>query len=140
MGLGRNLIQAAFLCGALAMAALARGAEISAEDAFLTRLSIGAVPRLQREYLRLALGRLGGERTTIDLDAYVLAEVFERWYVEGVYDGIPSLPHEPIPGEDLVVTGKLIEQWQLSPFMPYYLEVTEIPSCANSSILLPNCR
>jgi len=78
MGLGRNLIQAAFLSGALAMPALARGAEISAEDAFLARLSIDAVPRLQREYLRAALRRLGGERTTIDLDAYRQLENFDR--------------------------------------------------------------
>lgn len=55
MGLGRNLIQAAFLCGALAMPVLARGAEVSAEDALLTRLSIEIVPRLQREYLRATL-------------------------------------------------------------------------------------
>jgi len=40
----------------------------------------------------------------------------------------------------MVVTGKLIEEWQLSPFMPYYLEATDIPSCADSSILLPICR
>nr|OAP95156.1 hypothetical protein A4U53_18210 [Rhizobium leguminosarum] len=55
MGLGRNLIQAVFLCGALAIPALARGAEVYADDALLTRFSIETVPRLQREYLRAPL-------------------------------------------------------------------------------------
>lgn len=139
MGLGRNLVQAVFLCGSLAVPTLARGADVSAEDALLTRLSIETVPRLQREYLRATLGR-HGEGTTIDLARYRWLEDFDRWYVDGIYDGITSRPHLPIPGEDVVVTGKLIEQWQLSPFMPYYLEVTELPDCAKSNILLPVCR
>ncbi|NKL76746.1 hypothetical protein [Rhizobium leguminosarum] len=139
MGLGRNLIQAAFLCGALVMPVLARGAEVSAEDALLTRLSIETVPRLQREYLGATLRRQD-EGTTIDLARYRWLEDFDRWYVEGIYDGITSRPHLPIPGEDVMVTRELIEQWQLSPFIPYNLEVTEIPDCADSTVLLPTCR
>ncbi|ANK84253.1 hypothetical protein AMJ97_CH00611 [Rhizobium sp. N1314] len=27
------------------------------------------------------------------------------------------------------VTGELIERWQLSPFLPYYLEASDIPDC-----------
>nr|WP_246649947.1 hypothetical protein [Rhizobium laguerreae] len=73
MGFGRNLIQTAFLCGALAMPVLARGAEVSAEDALLTRLSIETVPRLQREYLRATLTPQD-EGTAIDVAAYVLSK------------------------------------------------------------------
>ncbi|MBY5815427.1 hypothetical protein HFN60_07140 [Rhizobium leguminosarum] len=138
MGLGRNLIQTAFLCGALAMPVLARGAEVSAEDALLTRLSIETVPRLQREYLRATLGR-HGEGTVIDLGAYLWSENFYRWYIEGIYDGTTSWPHAPIPGEDLV-TREMFDLWQFSPFIAYHLEVTEIPDCADSTVLLPTCR
>ncbi|MBA5805168.1 hypothetical protein [Rhizobium changzhiense] len=137
MGLDRKLIQAAFLCGALVMPALTYGADPSAEDAFLARLSSDAIPRLQREYLQATLSR-HGEGSVIDLDAYLLSENFDRWYVEGVFDGTPLGPHAPIPGEDLVVTGQMFEQWQLSPFMPYYLEGTELPDCA--AWLSDSCR
>jgi hypothetical protein len=41
------------------MPALVASAEISAEDAFLSRLSIEVIPRLQREYLRATLIRFG---------------------------------------------------------------------------------
>ncbi|MGO7353314.1 hypothetical protein [Rhizobium ruizarguesonis] len=138
MGLGRNLIQAAFLCGALAMPVLARGAEVSAEDALLTRLSIEIVPRLQREYLRATLTPQD-EGTAIDVAAYVLSKTFNRWYVEGIFDGTFSWLHAPIKDE-VLVTRELIELWQFSPFITYYLEVTEIPDCANNSVLLPSCR
>jgi hypothetical protein len=128
MGLDRKLIQAAFLCGALVMPALAAGAEISGEDAFFSRLSTEAIPRLQRQYLRETLIRFG-QGVAIDLDVYLRAKDSDWWYVEGAFDGIPSRPHAPIPGEDMVITGELYELWQLSPFIPYYLEVTEIPDC-----------
>jgi hypothetical protein len=139
MSLDRKLIQVAFLCGALTMPALARGAEVSAaENAFLTRLSIEIVPRLQREYLRATLGR-HGRGTVIDLGAYLWSENFHRWYIEGIYDGTTSWPHAPVPGEDLV-PGEITDLWQFSPFISYHLEVTEIPDCANISIVLPFCR
>ncbi|MBX4960969.1 hypothetical protein [Rhizobium binae] len=129
MDLDRKLLQAVFLCVALAMPALAHGAEMSAEDALLARISTEVVPKMQREYLRINLGRLGkGE--TIDIAAYVISESRDRWYVEGIFDGVNALPHAPVPGEEVVVTGELIERWQLSPFRPYYLEASEIPDCA----------
>lgn len=121
------------------MPALAAGAEISAEDTFFSRLSIEVIPRLQRAYLRVTLSRYG-EGTAIDLAALFKAENAPRWYIEGIDDGVSRRPHAPIPGEDLMVTGQMFEQWQLSPFLPYYLEVTEIPDCANNSVLLPICR
>lgn len=132
------MIQAAFLSVALAMPAFAGGAEISAEDALLTRISIEIIPKMQREYLRNNLGRLvKGE--TIDIAAWIVSESLDRWYVEGIFDGVNALPHAPIPGE-VVVTGELIQRWESSPFLPYYLEAPEIPVCANGSILLPVCR
>ncbi|WP_010069184.1 hypothetical protein [Rhizobium sp. CIAT894] len=138
MGLGRKLIQTALLCGTLAMPPLAHGAGLTAEDV-LARISIDAIPRLQREYLRATLSRYG-QSSVIDLGAYILAERFDHWYVEGVFDGTPLGPHAPIPDEELVLTGELFELWQFSPFISYYLEVTEIPDCANGSVLLPTCR
>ncbi|WP_342635261.1 hypothetical protein [Rhizobium chutanense] len=62
MGLERKLIQAAVFCGALVMPVFAHGAEISAEDAFLARISIEIIPKMQWEYLRANLGRLGKGR------------------------------------------------------------------------------
>ncbi|MGZ2450906.1 hypothetical protein ACVIRO_003660 [Rhizobium ruizarguesonis] len=47
--------------------------------------------------------------------------------------------HAPIKDE-VLVTRELIELWQFSPFITYYLEVTEIPDCANNSVLLPSCH
>ncbi|MGO6682091.1 hypothetical protein [Rhizobium leguminosarum] len=139
MRLDRQLIQAAFLYGALAMPALAGGTAPSADDTFFARLSIEAIPRLQREYLRVTL-KPQNESTMTDLARYRWLEDFDRWYVDGVYDGITPRPHLPIPGEGMMVTRELSEQWQLSPFIPYYLEVTEIPDCASSIVLLPICR
>ncbi|OOO25098.1 hypothetical protein EFR00_19480 [Rhizobium sophoriradicis] len=110
------------------MPPLAHGAEISAEEAFLVHISIETVPRMQREYLRVNLQRLG-KRETIDIASHVASESVDRWYVEGIFDWVNGLPHEPIPGEEVVVTGELVERWQLSPFRPYYLEATEIPDC-----------
>ncbi|UWU28641.1 hypothetical protein N2600_01275 [Rhizobium sp. WSM1274] len=133
----RKGIRAAFVCGALAMPAVAGGAEISAEDALLARISSEVIPRMQREYLRTNLERLGkGE--TIDIAVYILSESVDRWYVEGIFDGVNALPHPPIPGEEVVVTGELIQQWQLSPFLPYYLEVNDIPDC--TAMLSNSCR
>jgi hypothetical protein len=129
MRLDRQLIQAAFLYGALAMPALAGGTAPSAEDAFFARLSIEAIPRLQREYLRATLPR-HGEGTAIDLTSRFMSENAPRWYIEGIDDGVSPRPHAPIPGEEMVVTGELFELWQLSPFIPYHLEVSELPDCA----------
>ncbi|AGS20443.1 hypothetical protein [Rhizobium etli] len=119
MWLGRNLIQTAIFYGALAMPPIAH-ADISAEEAFLVHISIETVPRMQREYLRVNLQRLG-KTETIDIAFYVASGSVDRWYVEGIFDGVNGLPHEPIPGEEVVVTGELIERWRLSPFRPYYL-------------------
>ncbi|WP_311044267.1 hypothetical protein [Rhizobium sp. NZLR4b] len=113
------------------------GQEVSAEDALLTRLSIETVPRLQREYLRATLTPQD-EGTAIDVAAYVWSKAFDRWDVEGIFDGTFSWLHAPIKDE-VTVTRELIELWQFSPFIPYYLEVTEIPDCANKSVLLPSC-
>ncbi|EJC82480.1 hypothetical protein Rleg4DRAFT_4193 [Rhizobium leguminosarum bv. trifolii WSM2297] len=110
------------------MPALAAGAEISAGDAFFSRLSIDVIPRLQRAYLRVTLSR-HGEGTAIDLASLFMAENAPRWYIEGIDDGVSPRPHAPIPGEDPVITGEQYELWQLSPFLPYYLDVTEIPDC-----------
>ncbi|MGO7133202.1 hypothetical protein [Rhizobium leguminosarum] len=127
MSLDRKLIQAAFLCAALAMPAFARGAEESAaEDAFLTHISVETIPEMQRKYLQATLPVHG---TVIDLGVYLSAEKFDHWYVEGVFDAVPLGPHAPIPDEEVVLTGALFELWQFSPFIPYYLEVTEIPDC-----------
>ncbi|ANM02766.1 hypothetical protein AMC78_CH00621 [Rhizobium phaseoli] len=130
MDFDRKLIRAAFLCGALAMPALAHGAEISAEDALLARISAELVPKMQREYLRATL-RGYVEGGVIDIASYVISESRDRWYVEGIFDGVNALPHAPVPGEEVVVTGELIERWQLSPFLPYYLEASDIPDCTD---------
>ncbi|MGO6677235.1 hypothetical protein [Rhizobium leguminosarum] len=122
MRLDRQLIQAAFLYGALTMPALAGGTAPSAEDAFFARLSIEAIPRLQREYLRATLAR-HGEGTAIDLTDRFMSENRPRWYIEGIDDGVSPRFHAPIPGKEMVL-------WQLSPFIPYHLEVTELPDCA----------
>ncbi|MGO7638547.1 hypothetical protein AB9E19_32860 [Rhizobium leguminosarum] len=122
MRLDRQLIQAAFLYGALTMPALAGGTAPSAEDAFFARLSIEAIPRLQREYLRATLAR-HGEGTAIDLTDRFMSENRPRWYIEGIDDGVSPRSHAPIPGKEMVL-------WQLSPFIPYHLEVTELPDCA----------
>lgn len=98
MDFDRKLIRAAFLCGALAMPALAHGAEISAEDALLARISAELVPKIQREYLRAAL-RGYGEGGVIDIASYVISESRDRWYVEGIFDGVNALPHAPVRGE-----------------------------------------
>ncbi|OWV72142.1 hypothetical protein ATY77_11475 [Rhizobium sp. R634] len=127
MGFDRIWIQAAFLCSALAMPGLGHGAEASPQEAFLTRISTEIVPRMQREYLRATLRRYG-EGTVIDLAAYAWSENFERWYIEGMFDGTTAWPHTSTPGEE-PVTGEVFELWQFSPFVPYYLEVTEIPDC-----------
>ncbi|MET3753793.1 hypothetical protein ABID08_001136 [Rhizobium binae] len=127
MGFDGKWIWAAFLCGALAMPALAGGAETSSEEAFLIRISTEVIPTMQREYLRAALRRYL-EAGVIDLAAYAWSENFERWYIEGTFDGTTAWPHTPIPGEELV-TGEMFELWQFSPFVPYYLEVTDIPDC-----------
>nr|WP_318035464.1 hypothetical protein [Rhizobium ruizarguesonis] len=111
---------------------------MSAEDALLTRLSTEIVPRLQREYLRATLTPQD-EGTAIDVAAYVLSKTFNRWYVEGIFDGTFSWLHAPIKDE-VLVTRELIELWQFSPFISYYLKVTEIPDCANNSVLLPSCH
>nr|WP_210303798.1 hypothetical protein [Rhizobium esperanzae] len=120
------------------MPVFAHGAGLSTEDA-LMRISIDAIPRLQREYLQATLSRYG-QSSVIDLDVYILAERFDHWYVEGVFDGVHLGPHAPILDEELVLTGELFELWQFSPFISYYLEVTEIPDCANGNVLLPACR
>ncbi|WP_245372260.1 hypothetical protein [Rhizobium leguminosarum] len=101
----------------------------------MTRLSIEIVPRLQREYLR---ANLRGEGTLIDLAGDFWSKNIDQWYIEGMADGTTSWPRSR--GEKAAVTRELIEQWQLSPFIPYYLEVTEIPDCADSTVLLPTCR
>ncbi|MBX5151709.1 hypothetical protein CO660_20375 [Rhizobium sp. L9] len=123
MGLDGNLIQAALLCGALAMPVLAYGAERAAEEAFLARLSTEVVPRMQREYMRVRLPSLG-----IDIASYYARISLNRWYVEGIFE----------PDEDLVITAERMERWELSPFLPYYLEETEIPDCA--AMLSSSCR
>ncbi|MDF0695364.1 hypothetical protein PYR71_02330 [Rhizobium sp. MC63] len=128
MWLGRTLIQTAIFSGALAMPPLAYGAEISAEEAFLVRISTEVVPTMQRKYLRATLIRYT-EGTTIDLAARFMSENAPRWYIEGISDGVSPRPHAPIPGEEMVVTGEMFELWQFSPFVPYYLEVTDIPDC-----------
>nr|WP_246827210.1 hypothetical protein [Rhizobium binae] len=126
MGLDRKLIRTVFLCGALAMPALAGGAETSSQEAFLARISIEVIPTMQREYLRAALRRYLGAGV-IDIAAYAWPENFERWYIEGMFYGTTAWPHTPIPGEDLV-TGEMFDLWQFSPFVPYYLE-TDTPDC-----------
>lgn len=129
MVLDRKLIQAAFLCSALSTPALAHGAAISAEEAFLTRISTEFVPRMQRKYMDRAICRIV---CAIDIAAFraslLLAESLEQWYVEGISDGVPK------------VTVDLLERWELSLSMPYYLDVTEIPDCAHRSLLLPTCH
>ncbi|MBB2678775.1 UNVERIFIED_ORG: hypothetical protein M2312_002277 [Rhizobium esperanzae] len=127
MDFDRKLIQAAFLCAALPMPALAHSADTSSQEAFLTRISAEVIPRMQREYLRSTLRRYG-EDGVIDIAAYAWSENFERWYIEGMFDGTTAWPHTPIPGEELV-TGEMFDLWQFSPFVPYYLEVTDIPDC-----------
>ncbi|WP_261334869.1 hypothetical protein [Rhizobium leguminosarum] len=89
------MIQAAFLYGAPAMSALAGGTAPSGEDAFFARLSIDAIPRLQREYLRATLAR-HGEGTTLDLTDRFMSENRPRWYIEGIDDGVSRGPHAPI--------------------------------------------
>ncbi|MBB5665103.1 hypothetical protein GGE68_003317 [Rhizobium leguminosarum] len=113
MGLDRKSIQAAFLCGTLVIPVFAHGAERAAEQAFLARLSTEVVPRMQREYMRATLPSFG-----IDIASYFERRRFNRWYVGGTF-----------PDEDVEITAELMERWLLSPLLPYYLEVTEIPDC-----------
>ena len=130
MGLDRRLIQAAFLCGGLAMPAFAGGAEISDEDALLGRISTEIIPRIQLEYVQAAIGQFTAAMDIATFRArLILDEGLQQWYVEGIYDGVPTR-----------VTADLLERWALSPSMPYYLEAIDIPDCAHGSVLLPNCR
>ncbi|WP_245294337.1 hypothetical protein [Rhizobium aegyptiacum] len=112
------------------MPALAHGAEMTAEDGFLTRISSEVVLRMQREYMRTAISDFV---QAMDIGAFrarlMREEALQQWYVEDLYDGLP-----------VRVSAELLDRWALSPSMSYYLEAADIPDCAHGSLLLPNCR
>ncbi|MBX4973108.1 hypothetical protein HJB51_26185 [Rhizobium lentis] len=128
MGWGNKRIHAAVLGAALAMPAFTHGAETSAEEAFLTRISSEVVV-MQRDYMRTAVGQFV---KATDIAAFrarlVREEALQQWYVEDIYDGVP-----------VRVNAALLERWAMSPSMSYHLETTDIPDCAQGSVMLPTC-
>ncbi|MBX4865801.1 hypothetical protein [Rhizobium bangladeshense] len=130
MGLDRKLIQAVFLCAALAMPVFAHSAEGAADEALLSHVSTEVIPEMQREYMQTAVGKFVHAIDIAALRARVMREqTLEQWYIEGIYNAVPTK-----------LTAEQLERWAESPSLPYYLEATDIPDCVHGRVLLPTCR
>lgn len=86
---------------------------------------------MQREYMQTAIRHQ--TESAMDVAAFrahmILEQTLEQLYLEGLYDGVSAR-----------LTAELFERWELSPSVPYHLEATDIPECADGSVLLPICR